>query len=294
MTVNCTLERIRANDGVELCGVLAAPPHPTHRGLIHIHGLSGNFYEQKFIDNILQTGVESSYMTLVCNNRGHDYFSDAIIRHSDHKESLPRGGAHERIDEALIDIEAKVDFLISRGITSIVLTAHSTGAVKAALSLSGRPKLEVKSAVFISPSDDVGIQRANAGGDFDNLLNHAENLVAQGNPDKLMPEDAFFYPIDAQAYVDLFNPESVGNVFDLTSPGASLSSLSSIAVPVLIILGSDDIAVVSDDKDEAAQHIIRSMPQSDGHRYRVIEGADHDYFGHESDLANEIKRWLTT
>ncbi len=44
--------RIYAEDGVELSGMISDSPKDVNRGILHIHGLAGNFYEQPFIDYI--------------------------------------------------------------------------------------------------------------------------------------------------------------------------------------------------------------------------------------------------
>lgn len=286
-----TLERFYASDGVELCGLLSAHPTPTRRGLIHIHGLAGNFYEQHFVDTIVTTGVDSGRQVLVFNNRGHDYLSDALATRNGQRETLARGGAHERLDEALLDIIAAVDLLRQRGIDDIVITAHSTGAVKAALYLMGDPIEEVRGFAMLSPSDDVGIQWDNVGERFEPLLQQAREQVAEGSGSDLMPPDTFFYPIDAQAYMELFDPAGQGNVFDVDDHGNGLRALGAVTVPALVVLGSEDIAVVGD-KAKAAAAIVAALGSSATSDWVIIDGAGHDYAGHEPDLGTALSNWL--
>jgi alpha-beta hydrolase superfamily lysophospholipase len=292
MTHPCTLERIQAEDGVELCGLLSVASSNSPWGLLHVHGLSGNFYEQGFVDNLLEAGVKSGFRVLLFNNRGHDYFSDAIVRTDNKKSIIARGGAHERLSEGIADIRAAINFLHARGISQIVITAHSTGAVKAALYVMRESHPSLKGIVMISPSDDVGIQKSNAGGKFDELLDEAKRIVSLGTPDKLMKEEAFYYPVDAQAYVELFDPQGEGNVFDLTGSGHGLTPLRVIKVPVLVIFGSEDIAVSNISVEGAARALVDAVGSSEESRFRIIHGAGHDYAGFERTLGGEVQLWL--
>jgi pimeloyl-ACP methyl ester carboxylesterase len=286
-----SLERIRASDGVELCGLFSTVKEDARRALLHVHGLAGNFYEQLFVDEISRRGLAARRHVLLFNNRGHDYFSDAIIRDTD-KKTLDRGGAHERLDEAIIDIQAAVSFLKAQGVNDIVITAHSTGAVKAVHYLAAGGDAVIRGLALLSPSDDVGMQKEYAGERFELLLNRAKDLVANGAAGELMDRDAFFYPIDAEAYVQLFDPAGSGNVFDLTGAGRGLEALAAIIVPSLVVLGSEDIAVVSYDKIGAVREIVMSLGSASTSRGEVIDGASHDYSGYESVLGKIIFDWL--
>lgn len=49
------LVRINSIDGIELPGILYTPDISTNKIVIHVHGLSGNFYENRFLDNLAET-----------------------------------------------------------------------------------------------------------------------------------------------------------------------------------------------------------------------------------------------
>ena len=44
------LVRINSIDGLEEVGLLYSPINGTDRIVIHVHGLNGNFYENRFLD----------------------------------------------------------------------------------------------------------------------------------------------------------------------------------------------------------------------------------------------------
>ena len=73
------LVRIEAEDGLELVGFYAAPPgSAARRAVLHIHGMAGNFYENRFVSTVCNTVVAKGLAFLTVNNRGHDYRSDNL------------------------------------------------------------------------------------------------------------------------------------------------------------------------------------------------------------------------
>lgn len=282
--------RFSTPDGVELCGILSTEPANSRRAVMHTHGLAGNFYEQLFVDYLAAAAIRAGYRFGSFNNRGHDYFSDAFVTAGGRREVLARGGAHERLDEAHHDFVGALSVLERRGLTEVVLSAHSTGAVKLALFIAENRPAGVSGAVFLSPSDDIGIQADNLGDRFAESIEEARAAVAAGRGEELLPDGTFFYPIDARAYLDLFDPDGRGNVFDLTGQGVGLQVLAEIAVPTLVTFGSEDVAVTGNPAD-AAEAIERALKGSTCHA-EVIGGADHNYSGKEQELADLLTRWL--
>ena len=48
------LVRINSIDDIEQVGILYAPNNITNKIVIHVHGLNGNFYENKFLDTLAE------------------------------------------------------------------------------------------------------------------------------------------------------------------------------------------------------------------------------------------------
>ncbi len=287
------LVRLSTQDHIELCGLMSCGIGGERSAIIHVHGLAGNFYEQSFVDNLVNVAVNTRRRIFLFNNRGHDYFSDAIRKADNQRETIAKGGAHERIADATLDISAAVAYVKQCGIHDIIITSHSTGCVKVVrYFLDSHIPPEITGTVFISPSDDVGLQADNAGGEFQNTLEQAKKMVQQGCDEELMPSGTFFYPIDAQAYLDLFDPHGPGNVFDLTNCGPGLDLLRHVHTPSLVIFGSDDIAVTDSDKKHAADKIIAALPANSRNCAAIINGATHDYAGYEGQLQKVIEKWI--
>ena len=54
------LVRINSIDDIEQVGILYAPNNITNKIVIHVHGLNGNFYENKFLDTLAEMGNEKA------------------------------------------------------------------------------------------------------------------------------------------------------------------------------------------------------------------------------------------
>jgi pimeloyl-ACP methyl ester carboxylesterase len=281
-------------DGLELQGFLASPDGGLPRlGVIHIHGLAGNFYENRFIDNVAASVVGRGLGFLTVNTRGRDYLSDFICEQPDGtKTYLQIGGIHEIFDDCLADIEAWLGFLRTRGVDRIILQGHSHGALKVTYYLHERRDPGIAGLILLSPSDDFGCQRARLGERFDEALDTARRMVREDRGRGLMPDGYFHYPVSASTYLDIFDRGSKLKIFNLSrTDTGDFKELESIEVPVLALVGSVDEAFV-DDPDVYLDQIRAEMTGAPSFKGRVIRGAPHNYLNFEKQVAESIATWL--
>lgn len=59
--MNQELIRINSIDGIEQVGILYTSKERTKKIVIHVHGLNGNFYENRFFRYISQKLYQSKY-----------------------------------------------------------------------------------------------------------------------------------------------------------------------------------------------------------------------------------------
>ena len=286
--------RTTTADGLELHGFLAMPEGGTpESGFIHVHGLAGNFYENRFIENITRVVVNSGCAFLTVNTRGRDYLSDFIFQKPDgSKEYRQIGGIHEIFAECVEDIKAWIAYLRAKGTRRIILQGHSHGALKVAYYLYSTADSSVGGLILLSPSDDFGCQRSELGGRFDEAIEAARGMVVKGRPADLLPAGYYHYPVSAATYLDIFDDTSKVKLFNLSrTDRREFPELGSIRVPVLTILGSVDeffletpakyLSLIEDELENA--------PDFSG---VVIEGAPHNYLDFEEDVALHIGKWL--
>ncbi|MCK4511125.1 alpha/beta hydrolase, partial [bacterium] len=153
MSIKGELVRVRAGDGLELVGFYASPEGGARRAILHMHGLAGNFYENRFIDSICDAVVGKGLAFLAFNNRGHDYRSDNLRGEGDQTSYSPGGTAWDIYDDCIHDIAGSADFLASRGQSEIYFEGHSLGACKIVYYLSECHDKRAVGTVLISPPD---------------------------------------------------------------------------------------------------------------------------------------------
>jgi len=287
--------KLLTGDGLELQGLFVTPgAGAADKTVIHTHGLDGNFYENRFIDHVAAACVEAGFNFITFNNRGHDYISDFIVEAPGSGEFSYRqiGGMYELFEESLLDIAAWVEFARSRGAARLIIQGHSHGALKAAYYLANGDTCGVEGLVLLSPSDDFGKQRNSLGDRFDSALALADGLVRDGRGLDLMPPDTFHYPVSAQSYSDIYRPGSPLALFNVSGTDRSeFPELASIAVPVLMIVGSVEEAFLGDPREflEAAGKLLANAPSFEG---TVLAGAPHNYLGSDAEVGDKIGAWL--
>lgn len=284
--------RVITSDGLELQGLLSMPESETSLGLIHVHGLDGNFYENRFIDSVCDVTTRLGIAFLTVNTRGHDYISDLLCVTDEGLTYKQIGGIYEIFEECLLDLDAWIDLLRSRRINSIILQGHSHGAIKVTYYLHKRPISDVSGLILLSPSDDFGLQRASLGDMFDGTLGLAQKMISEGRGRDLMPAEYFHYPISAATYYDTFGFRSPLKIFNISETDSKdFDALAKITVPTLVIVGTVEEAFIGDPQSYLS-NIRTKMKSARDYTGWVIEGAPHNYLGYEAELASFIKHWL--
>ncbi len=285
--------RFYTNDNIELQGLLFKPEgNDNSKAVIHIHGLSGNFYENHFIDSLARELTRVGYSFFAFNNRGHDYSTDLMKASGKDISYIDGGGAYEIFSDCVYDIDAAIEYLKTAGIDAICLQGHSTGANKAVYYQYRKKIKEVKAIVLLSPCDDVGILQSKLGNNrFKKAIHRASNLVEANRGRTLMPTWAVFCPMSANTYLDSYSDKSPLDIFPYRNRRRSFKELSSIQTPMLILFGNNGEYVLGDISETL--ELIRSKAKSSSRvDTRIIDGAPHNYLGKETEVSKIILEWL--
>ena len=286
-----TLHRINTKDGLGLHGILYEPEQKTATVLAHVHGMGGNFYENKFLDNLAKTLTDNGIAFCPFNNRGNGFITE-LVRNQDGKKDYVRiGNSFEKFEDSLIDIDAHVNFLKKQGFKTIHLSGHSLGAPKVAYYASQQDREILKSAIFISPSDMLGLVRENKQR-FEEDMSTAREMVSDGRGGEIMQKQVWdSYPISANTYVDLFGDESMAAIFNFHNKNLDFKALSKIEIPVFTSMGrKDDVLVIP--IEDIMKIIKEETVSSPKVEHTIIGDAGHDYFGYEQKLADAILDWI--
>lgn len=281
--------RVATKDRLILQGLLYEPEKTTIRVIIHIHGMAGNFYENRFLDTMSYEFTGNNWAFLTVNTRGHDYIADFPVAGKTEKYRRI-GNFREKFEECVYDIKAWLDFTETRGYKETVLQGHSLGAVKVAYYLAKTQDKRVTKLILASPSDMIG--QVEAEKDHQELLKLSKKMIKERKGDKILPKLLWeWYYLSAKTYIDFGkrdNPIDVFSTYERNKP----SILSEIRVPILALFGSKDDAAILPLK-EALEIIGSKAVNCPKFETGIIEGAPHSYFGHEKEMAKKIMNWLS-
>jgi pimeloyl-ACP methyl ester carboxylesterase len=293
------LVRTFTEDGLELQGLFCPSATSENSGmaLLHIHGFTGNFYEERFVDRIAEHVVKKGCAFLTVNTRGHDYRSSFIKKTALGLSHVRIGTAYEILEECILDIRAWIDFLQGRGYPEAILEGESAGPLKTVFYQHQTQDERVRGMVLISPVDHIGLQRMVTGDKYDEAINVARQLIERGKSDELMPRiycPLWDFSISARTYLNAFGPDTKSGIFSFHDPNARFEELSAIRCPILATYGTVEEAVVNNKVEEALSTIKRKARSSKRCDTAIIQDAPHDYLGHENELSALIGDWIAT
>jgi pimeloyl-ACP methyl ester carboxylesterase len=182
-------------------------------------------------------------------------------------------------DNALMEIQAWVDWLKHRGTTEIVLLAHSRGANEAMVYTASQGDPTIQHLVLLAPGIDDCKQRFEDryGPIFDETLSRMDEAKQDGRGAELLDGVDFWYCPQARV-----TPDSFVSYYGNDSRFRQIKQyLKVLPVPTLVIFGTQDDVVVS------GLEIIK--PLVDGKRLQlfVVDGAGHFFLDFNIDEAIE-------
>ncbi len=286
-----SFHRILTEDNLELAGLLYQPDSVSEKILVHVHGMAGNFYENKFLDFIAQTLTSKGVAFFAFNNRGCELIKD-LYKIENRKRNITRvGNAYEIFEDSAIDIKAAIDFVSSKGFSKIHLSGHSLGAPKVAYYVAEGGDKRLASVLFLSPSDMVGLTSSDK--NYKRDLFAAQQMVDEGKGEELLPFPVLWdqVPLSAKTYISLGSKDSKVAIFNFHDPKDTLPVLSKITIPTIAIMGrKDDALVIS--IEETMERIKKAMSASLKVETNMLGDADHGYNNHEQQLADAINIWI--
>ena len=210
--LNGQLVKTITSDGLELQGFWINKNSDI--AIYHSHGTSGDFYTHKFIDVIGEKLSSEGISFLTANNRGHDVY--AYLRK--HKEGKIKwasiGGAFERFEDCVFDIEAWIDFLEKQGVKKVIIQGHSLSQ-KLVYYQFTKNDPRVIGQIHFSPGNDAGFMLFRLGKErYIETNRMIKEMVELGREKELLPEElAIVSPMAALAYHGYLTEYGVGNIF---------------------------------------------------------------------------------
>lgn len=222
--------RVVTKDKLILQGLLHKPEISKNKAILHIHGMAGNFYENRFLDSMTNYFTKNGLSFLTINTRGHDFIADFPLASKEEKFKRV-GNVWEKFEECVLDIEPWINFLEGEGYKEIILQGHSLGSVKAVYYLVRKKDKRVSKLILASPPDMIGL--AEEGKGHRRIMKLAKRMVKQGKGDQILPEKLWdWYYLSAKTYLDFGErdkPIDIFNTYDKNKP----SILANVKVPTL-------------------------------------------------------------
>ncbi len=284
--MNQELIRPYSTDGIQLPGLLYTPDVPTNKIVVHIHGMSGNFYEDEFNDNLARVYTNNGYAFLPFNNRGMNYITEM------HKENefVIKGSSYEFFEDCVLDVEGIVNWVKERGYNHIVLEGHSYGCNKAVYYYTQKQDECVKRIVLLAPCDIPKEVENYTGKEYQTCISKAKELIENGKEEELIDFCVFANgKISAKTfYMDLLYNRTC-DFFRYREREGKSAILNKIEIPVFIPFGDKDECVLTQPIEEVIDYLQNNLKNCE---IKVIKDADHAYTGKYDELEKVIDTYL--
>jgi pimeloyl-ACP methyl ester carboxylesterase len=282
------LARVWTEDELQLQGLYCTPQGIGDLpAVLHIHGASSNFYRSQFLDPLADELTDRGYSFLSANTRGHDIINNVYAK--DPTASRRIGVAFELFEDCLLDLRAWLDFLQSQGHGQSVLLGHSFGALKVAFYQSETDDERVKALIFMSPADQGFLLEA-MGAEMEQGLAWAKDMVAQGRGETLFSGPLLPYPMSAATIHNLFL-SGKSDIFKFGRSEEPWEAIAGLRRPILALIGT--VQEFTTRSPEEAMDILKSKALSSRRCDTVVlQGAPHNYRGHEAQVTGILVKWL--
>lgn len=298
--MNCELIHFAAADRVTLPGLLYAPPRARDVVIwLHGNGDSSVFYSAR-TNEIAEVLADQKIAFFPFNNRGAHLVKSLSRMRGRKKEHIVGGVAHEKIRDAVLDIDGAVRMLRARGFKRVHLAGHSTGANKICVYSRFKPRNPVTSYLLVAGGDDSGIYRNQWGlRRWTSRLEKCRGMIAAGRGGEFVPDGWAPFVITYASLFDTINPEGDYNVFPflevLEGPRVSKKPLfrhyKTLKKPTLVLYGAND-AFCFDRVEECVDLLAEHAPLRVPMRFEIMPGADHSFSGMSGELGAAMGRWV--
>ncbi len=288
------LERIYfvTEDDIELVGLLEKPEKTTNKVVISIHGMQSSCLRKR--ETILSNKIsEAGIAYFTFNNRGYELMT--YTKKTNGKKELNGGSVYEDVLDGYYDVKAAVTKMKELGYTDIFLQGHSLGCTKIVYAYN---KLKdendtdnIKGIILLSLVDIPECQKYDLGDRYDEMMQYAEKMEAEGRTNELMPEKSFDHPISVKSYLRYFKYNEAIDFARYNDENYDYKELNNIQIPLFLRWGNvyELIMQKADDLVKLLKRKINN-PKLD---IDYIDGADHGYSDKEDILAKQIINFIS-
>lgn len=275
--------RFKATDNVELQGWLNNEKGDL--AVVHIHGMSGNGYENYFLDSLRNMYAEINISLFTIDTRGRGIISD--FRQND---GWKHGGScFEIFEESVHDIRGAIEHLRSIGKTRFILQGHSLGCTKVVNFVLNENVESIEKVILLAPTDMAGW--ANTDSRNQEYLSKAKQLISESKGEELVASQCWLdnTPKSAQTYPSICEAGSSADIYGEREGGTLLGR---VQLPMLIPYGTEDIGITRIDGtlDKWLERVDKI--KNDNTQIQVVQGASHGFRGYENELTKIVESFI--
>lgn len=291
------IQRVKfmATDNAELNGILYLPDVNTNRVIISIHGMSSNCFKARE-DIISEVATNNNIAYLCFNNRGYELVTYVKKIKGEEEIKEYSGTTYEDVLDSYYDICGAINKALELGFSEIYLQGHSLGCTKIVYTYNRLLKENnnllkcVKSIILLSLIDIVDTQKFDLKGEYDKMLEIAEQMEKEGKKNELMPKEAFIHPMSVKTYLRYFKYNEDINFAQYSNLEYDYEDLNNIKIPLFLRWGNVHEMVIQP-LDELVS-MLKKKIKNNKLDINYIDGADHGYWKKEYELANQIVSFL--
>lgn len=274
--------RFHTIEGVELQGWFNDVPGDL--AVIHVHGMSGNGYENRFIDSLRGMCTVNNISFFSFDNRGRGVLSTF---RKDNGYVLG-GSCFEVFEDSEQDILAAIMFLQSKGKNKFILQGHSLGCSKVVNFVLQTKHINIEKLVLLAPTNMVAWARLDA--NHEKYLAMARKNVKNGKLLDVIGWDCWQdkTPFSSQSYLSLCDSSLVDLYGDISSSGL----FSKITFPTLICYGDRDIGITHIYQTAENWFLKINKLKNENISVSIIQNADHGFYKYENVLATIIRDFI--
>lgn len=259
--------------------------------ILHVHGFKGDFYTNEFVKRIAERLHKENFGFIAVQNRGTGIESEI---YTNTKEGWQLGGAsYELLEEAYIDIDAWIKFLLDKGYKEIILEGHSLGTMKVVRYLfEGKYADKVKKLILLAPFDIMQLLQSVTKGKWREYIKIAEKKVKDGKGMEIIPSHFLDAKMSYQTYVSHHKQDDFEKMFAVHDKSYTFALLNKIKIPVKIIVGTEDPyfnPANPKNPQEAFEVLLKNIKNSSG---KLIFGSGHGYEGYENLVADGVLEFV--
>ncbi|HLE49058.1 MAG TPA: alpha/beta fold hydrolase [Patescibacteria group bacterium] len=287
--MNVDFVRFKASDNVELRGWFS--DGGSDKAVIHVHGMSGNGYENYFLDNLREMYNSNGFAFFSIDTRGSGIYNSFFLGGDQSKwgeGTKPGGSCFEIFEESVNDIQGAIDYLKTLGKTKFILQGHSLGGSKVVNYIVNKGNPEVIASILLAPTDMSGWAATDP--NHKKYLLKAKKLIAENKGKELVSAECWLdkTPLSAQTYPTICE---AGRAVDIYG-NKGIAPLGKVKIPNLIVYGDNDIGILKIDGSTAKWKDRVGKIKHKNTQISVISGASHSFKGYEEKLSQIIQKYL--